>query len=198
MEGHTRARGFSKTNAGWFWPWHVPVLSVSPRSPAAMGWLWHCVGFFWFLGFLEGVVDEMEQSCIAGLPLLAAVRTISPTLSVFMASCEMHVFRGDGMGATCTHVSLGSELCVALYFERWSSSSPSLSFPFVPLFSWLLQTTSGKLGFVSEASSGEAADWSPSSWVCFFLLSSPPVRRHLIGTGEGVGESVSVQLSLRF
>lgn len=58
----------------------------------------------------------MELSCVAGLPFLLGGRTataaswFSLVPAVVVLSCEGQAFRGDRMGATCTHVRLGSEL----------------------------------------------------------------------------------------
>lgn len=189
VEGLTPSRGCSVTGEEWFWPWHVPVVCCTRT-----GWLWHWIGFFWFLGRSEGVVDETELSCVAGLLSPFGAMRFLTLSSLSVASCVGQAFRGDEMGATCTHVSLGSELWAALYIDRASDSSLLQSFP----FACLLHTTSGKYWFASHARSGEEGEWSLSSRRCFNLLSCAPTRGHLVGTGDGVGESVPVQLSLRF
>lgn len=130
----------------------------------------------------------MELSCVAGLNLMLAVR----------ASCERQVFRGDRMGATWTHVRLGLELWPAWYFDTFTGSLPSPSFPsFLSSVSWLLLAACAKLWFASAASDGEE-EGPPSLQSDFTLFSPVLIWEDLRGTGEGVGESVPVQLSLRF
>lgn len=197
--GHTWGKGLSVA-WDWFWPWQVSVFSPSLCCPAT-GWLWHRIGFFRFLGCLWGVVEETELSWVAGLPcLLGGSAAVLGWFSLLPAdrfpAWEGQAFRGDRMGATWTHVRFGSELWPALYFERASSSSVLLSFPFVSWFSWLFPATSGETWFASDASD-RGRPWL-SSWPSLALFSSGPMRGHLRSTGEGVGESVPVQLSRRF
>lgn len=198
-EGHTRGKGLSVA-WDWFWPWQVSVFSPSLCCPAT-GWLWHRIGFFRFLGCLWGVVEETALSWVAGLPcLLDGSAAVLGWFSLLPAdrfpTWEGQAFRGDRMGATWTHVRFGSELWPALYFERASSSSVLLSFPFVSWFIWLFPATSGETWFASDASD-RGRPWL-SSWPSLALFSSGPMRGDLRSTGEGVGESVPVQLSRRF
>lgn len=169
------------------------MFSPSLCFPAT-GWLWHRTGFFRFLGTLYGVVEEIELSWVAGLPCLLGGSTalkgwFSWRPASIVPSCEGQAFRGERMGATWTHVRFGSELWPVLYFDSMPSSLASPSFPFVSSFSW----------FLSVSDAEDRGGWmSLSSWSCLALFSSELMRGHLTNTGEGMGESVLVQLSLRF
>lgn len=144
------------------------------------------------------MVEEIELSCVAGLPRLTGGRTAVTCWFSLLPSCEGQAFRGDRMGATWTHVRLGSELWPALYCDSLPCSSLSLSFPFVSTFSRLLPATSGEFWFASVANVGGREARSLSSPSGFTPFSSALMRGHFRSTGEGAGESVPVQLSLRF
>ena len=148
------------------------------------------------------MVEVTELSCITVLPgLMGAGKTAAssfvislaavPTAAAAVESAWLLCVDGDRIGATWTHVRLGS--------EDW----PVLQLGGLPLFplpfpfdcsTWSLSASSG-VGVGSDSGSeGRLSTW------CFFLsvLSLVVMQGRLTATGEGEGDSVSVQLSLRF
>jgi len=105
----------------------------------------------------------MELSCVAGLCLLLVVMMFSSLPTSAASSCERQAFRGYRMGATCTHVKLGSEFCPVLYFNSLLGSCLSVSFPFPSSFSWLLLIIFSECWLAAEASDGEEGGHSLSS-----------------------------------
>lgn len=141
-------------------------------SCAALGWLWHragLVGFFWFL--LVVVEEDTELSCVAGLLRWSDAAAEEEE----GAGADL---RGDRMGATWTQVRLGSELW-ALRADGLSSAGESVE---------------ARLESVEARVESEAAE----ELRLVLLSSSELTRGDLRSTGDGVGESVPVQLSLRF
>lgn len=67
------------------------------------GWIWYVTGSE------QGVVEEMELSCIAGLPLLAGGEGITS-----LTLREGQVMGGERIGAMWTHVRPGSAQCKLL------------------------------------------------------------------------------------